>query len=243
MYENVTRRSVLGTGVVAALGGTALSGDTDVLEQPVSAALSRSFDIDGDGTEHVQFTATEDPDPDGERGTVLQATSQGQPTKDYAVSLQNITSAKLTLDDLVSEGLSYEYYVGEDNTSMAPNELCLVLTGRGSGMDLVFRTKDDDRNGGWYTRDVTPELTGDSDLPGSDQPWKRLHVTRKNVAAMDGSNVEHLDENLLERFDGETRVRAAGLGHGTPTMEPSVIETYYDEFTVAGTEYELSTTD
>ncbi|WP_306055585.1 twin-arginine translocation signal domain-containing protein [Natronococcus wangiae] len=241
MSGKITRRSFLGTGAIAAVGGAGVNSNTDVLEQPISAALSRTFDVDGDGTDHVQFVSTAD--PAGKRDSVLQATSQGNATKDYAVSLQNLTPAKLTLEDLVTDGLAYDYYVGADNTSMTPNEVCLVLSGRGKGMELVFRTKDDDRTGGWYTRDVTPELTGESDLPGSDQPWKRLHITRKNATAMDASNIEFLEENLLESFDAETRVRAAGLGHGTPTMEPSTIDTYYDGFTVASTEYELPTTE
>lgn len=242
---NITRRSLVRNSVVAALGGVAVSDGKELLDKPASAALSRSHDIDGDGTDHVQFVAADDPADD--RGTVLRATSRGEETRDYAVSLQNLAFAKLTLADLVDDGLSYDYYVGAENTSMAPNEVCLVLTGRGNGMDLVFRTKDDDREDAegeeWHTRDVAPELTGESDLPGSDQPWKRIHLTRKNATAMDGSKVEHLEENLLGHFDDNTRVRAAGLGHGTPTMEPSIIDTYYDEFTVAGTAYELSTTN
>ncbi len=62
------------------------------------------------------------------------------------------------------------------------------------------------------------------------------------MTAVLGIHVEFLKENLLERFDAETKVRAAGLRHITPTMEPSIIDTYYDEFTIAGTECELSTT-
>ncbi|TYL37853.1 hypothetical protein CV102_14065 [Natronococcus pandeyae] len=240
----MSRRSFLQTGVGATLGGAAVGKGTDGFNQPVSAALSRSFDVDGDGTDNVQFTRAVDPG-DG-RGRVLQATSQKTATRDYAAALQNLAFAKLTLADLVDDGLSYDYYVGEHNTSMAPNEVCLVLTGRGSGMDLVFRTKDDEDEDNereeWHTRDVAPELTGESDRPGSDQPWKRLNVTHRNVTAMDESNIEHLEEDLLAHFDDDTRVRAAGLGHGTPTMEPSVIDTYYDAFTVAGREYDLPET-
>lgn len=241
MSSQITRRSLLRSSAVAALGSAAVGNGTDLFEKPVSSALSRSYDIDDDVTDHVQFAAADD--PAGERGSVLQATSQGTATRDYAVSFQNLAFTDLTLGDIVSDGLSYDYYVGEDNTSMAPNEVCLVLTGRGNGLDLIFRTKDDDRKGDWQTRDVTPELTGDSDSPGSDQPWKRLHVTHRNAKAMDGNNVEHLEEDLLADFDANTSVRAAGLGHGTPTMEPSIIDTYYDAFTVAGRKYELSTTN
>jgi hypothetical protein len=125
---------------------------------------------------------------------------------------------------------------------MAPNEICLVLTSLDTGFDLVFRTKDDERDGEWRTREVADELTGDSDVPGSDQPWKRIHVTRQNALSMDGDNIQHLEEDLFEHFDADTSVRAAGLGHGEPTMAPSTIDTYYDAFTVAGREYELSTT-
>lgn len=241
MSSQITRRSLLRSSAVAALGSAAVGNGTDLFEKPVSSALSRSYDIDDDGTDHVQFAAADD--PAGERGSVLQATSQGTATRDYAISLQNLAFADLTLADLVSDGLSYDYYATEANTSMAPNEICLVLTGRENGLDFVFRTKDDEREGEWYTRDVTTELTGESDLPGSDQPWKRIHLTRKNATAMDGSNVEHLEEDLLADFDANTSVRAAGLGHGTPTMDPSTIDTYYDAFTVAGREYELSTTN
>ncbi|MFC4438492.1 MULTISPECIES: hypothetical protein [Natrialbaceae] len=241
MSSQITRRSLLRSSAVAALGSAAVGNGTDLFEKPVSSALSRSYDIDDDGTDHVQFAAADD--PAGERGSVLQATSQGTATRDYAISLQNLAFADLTLADLVSDGLRYDYYATEANTSMAPNEICLVLTGRESGLDFVFRTKDDEREGEWYTRDVTTELTGDSDCPGSDQPWKRIHLTRKNATAMDGSNVEHLEEDLLADFDANTSVRAAGLGHGTPTMDPSTIDTYYDAFTVAGREYELSTTN
>ncbi|WP_306059831.1 hypothetical protein [Natronococcus wangiae] len=243
MSGQIIRRLLLRNAAAVAVGSAAISNDaelTELFEDPVSSALSRSVDIDGDGIDHVQFAAADD--PAGERGTVLQASSQGAATRDYAISLRNLAFADLTLADLVDDGLAYDYYVGADNTSMAPNEVCLVLTGPENGLDLVFRTKDDEREGDWYTRDVATELIGDSELPGSEQPWKRIHLTRENATAMDRSNVELLEENLLERFGADTSVRAAGLGHGMPTMEPETIDTYYDAFAVAGTEYELPTT-
>lgn len=236
MIDSISRRAVLraGASMVAAGGLAVTSGDLAVRAM-APAGQARTFDIDENGEENQQFVVTDD--PAGGPGEVLHATTDGVATTDYAVTMANLSRDDLTLAGLDARGLEYDYYVGSSETGMSPDEVVIVVHTDDEGRKLVFRTEDGTRvRGGetWRTRDVTPELTGTSSLPGIDQHWKAFHP--------DGRQVERIGRNLVARFGGDATVKGVGVGKGTPTTGEAVSDTYYDRFTVAGTEYDLPTT-
>lgn len=228
---NPTRRSVLtGIGGLAALG--VLGGGASVAIDAAPNGLARSFDTNDDGDAEMVLRRESSP-PGGRSGSVLNITSQGVDTPDYAVSLARFTSEKLTLGDLVDEGLSYDYYEGADSTDPGPDEVWVVIhesaRGRGNGgqRHALFRKEEDDRGAEqWRTRDVTPELEGDFRTGGSGEPWKEFHVN--------GRSIETVGDDVVDIFGRDATVKWAGVGRGSPGWKSFVADTYYDRFTAAG---------
>lgn len=264
-----TRRQVLGllaSGTTMALGGFPLAEkaqrhtqlfDAVVLElemrglSPNSKGVAREFDTNKDGNKEVEVTRGSA----GGRSDVLQITSNGTETGDYAASIANVRSRQLTLGDLADSDTTYDYKAGEDVTNAVPDEVWVVLkpdnkgnngngkgngngngdrnSSQGNGLRYVCRTEVDDGDS-WSTREVDGEITGDfsgAPNPGSGHPWKEFIRSEREL--------RHLQEDLTEAFSEDATVHGIGVGCGTTTTEDSEINTYFDDFVVAGEETEL----
>lgn len=243
-----TRRRVLRAGALlpaVAIGATGARGSTDQPrgEETLSAALDANFD----GKRDLRIQRAPDPsDETPNRGQVLHATSDGERTEDYAVTLAGTAEEKLTLGDLTASSddgtdtdrFAYDYFEGDEETGPAPDEAWLVLrkaNGESDSQHVVFRTEDvETSTEAWRTRDVAPELEGSFPEEGLGQSWKQLDLEELEYRKR--------TENLVETFGSDARVLAAGIGRGTPTTGASVADVYYDDFVLDGEERTLEPT-
>ena len=161
------------------------------------------------------------------RETAIRITSNSATTH-YAFSLVQIGREQLKVRDI--ESLSYEYYVPEDgsntvgeDTSVAPDEVWLILQKSGGGVKQVFRTwpvQEQTTANTWVTRDVYEELRKPEDSPS---PWKRLDES--------AATFQVVGSDLVDAY-GEARVIGAGVGRGDPVMGPSQLEIQYDNLKI-----------
>jgi hypothetical protein len=167
---------------------------------------------------------------------VVEVSSAGEPTADYAISLVNLMAEPLRLGDLVDQGFGYDFLAGEANESACPDEVWILLRGDGGGMGPrgfhpVFRTEDLGEVGHWGHRDVSREIRGSVLEDGTNQEWKQFDLRSHGV--------DRIGQDLLARFGPDAPVEAVGIGRGTPSTGPAAVECYYDNLVVAGTEYRL----
>lgn len=248
---NPTRRTVLGgvAGLAALAVGAGAAPDIALGGGP--DGLARSFDTNDDGDAEMVIRRVSDP-PGGRTGSVINATTDGADTPDYAASLARLASEQLTLDELVADGFAYDYYEGSASTSPGPDEVWLVIhsTEDGEqGRHILFRKETDsgtDSGGNgtttqeptWSTRDVAAELVGDFSAGESGEPWKEFHIDGRSIEP-----VAESDGNIVATYGADASVKWAGIGRGSPGWESFVANTYYDAFTVAGEERSLPVTD
>lgn len=189
--------------------------------------IARGIDTNRDGDTDVEINRVT------RNGTkAIQITSNGIETPDYGVSLVNVQPRDLTLGELASSDTSYEYAAGEQNDSAVPDEVWLVLKSRQSGhtgRHYVCRTEVDASPSGWTARPVDQEITGDfsgAPSPGSGHEWKEFHVNDRSLTK--------IGDDLTAIYGIDATVQGIGVGRGTPTTEPSTLNTYYANLVVAG---------
>lgn len=276
LREQVSRRSVLkgiaGGGLGAGLGLHQAAEfidrnqamiDMAVLDLqmqgllPRGKGVSKAIDTSRDGNTDVEIRRADA----GGRTDVVQVTSSGTMTADYAISLANIQPRNLTLGDLTDDA-TYQYREGDENTSAVPDEVWLVIKGNGSngrgsngsgsngkgsngrgpngkgaksgGRQYVCRTETDADASGWNTRAVHREIEGDFDgapNPGSGQQWKQFDKSTRELT--------RIGDDLIASYGADADVQAIGIGRGTTTTGESKLNTYYDDLRVAGESLEF----
>lgn len=236
-----SRRNVVRAAAVLPLLGLGVDEARGFVRSDDQKTIAGAVDANFDQTKELQIVR--DPDPSDEtpqRGQVLHATSDGTATGDYALSLAATDDEELALSDVADseEGFAYDWFEGEAETGMAPDEAWLVLrTAEMSEREFraVFRTEfSASRSGEWETRSVGPEVDGTFPEEGSGQRWKEYRF--------DAMSSVRVTENLLETFGGDATVLAAGIGRGTPQTEPTVADTYYDNIVLDGEKRTLEAT-
>lgn len=262
-----SRRALLGAaaGVGLTVVGTGVSARL-ALGQGGNGFAS-SFDTNQDGTGEMVIQRARR--TVGQRqGPLVNATTFGDETPDYAASLVNVNSRNLSLDDLASseDGFVYDYYEGRDSTNPGPDEAWVVLNSgeRGQqGRHILFRKLEDSRNGAegegrgnssdngggpgesegnagrtWRTRNVGEEIAG------ADVSAEGLSFENWREFSIDDHSVSDVGTNdLVEEFGGDAKVKWVGIGRGSPGWKSFVADTYYDEVVVVGEHVTLPVTD
>lgn len=237
-----TRRNVVRAAAAVpllGLGVTEVRGFVDRHDgETISGAVDANFDRRRD------LTIRRERDPSEEtprRGQVLNATSDGTETEDYAIALAVTDEEDVTLADVTSSdgGFEYDWFEGDGETGHSPDEAWIVL--RTSDMDegefrALFRTEFfESRSGEWETRTVGPEIEGTFPEDGSGQLWKEYQF--------DEMRSVRVTDDLIDEFGADASVLAAGIGRGTPQTEPTVADTYYDTLVLDGEERSLEATE
>jgi hypothetical protein len=231
---SLSRRALLGLGGVLVFATQTDSARALArLVASRGAGIGRTIDANRDGAVTIELRRAGSPTKE-RRGSAVLMTSNGEPTGDYAVSLVTLVNEGSTLGDLADGEFGYDFYTGDRNDSASPDEVWIVLRSQESGPSRfhpVFRTEDLGSTEAWEHRDVAREIAGNVPADGTNQEWKAFDLQNYGV--------DRIGQNLLEQFDRDAAVEAVGVGRGTPSMDPSVIETYYDAFVVDGTERRL----
>jgi hypothetical protein len=113
--------------------------------------FASSFDTNQDGSGEMVIQLTPGA-VGGREGPLVNATTFGDETPDYAASLVNVSSRDLSLDALTDpeEGFLYDYYEGRASTDPGPDEAWVVVDpseSGGQGRRVLFRKLEDSRGG------------------------------------------------------------------------------------------------
>lgn len=248
--SHVTRRRVLGAAAALSFAGFGVTGVRGFADRHDDDTLARAIDANFDRRRDLRLRWSPDPsDETPRRGQVLHATSDGNDTLDYAVTLSVTEEDDLTLGDLAADEqlesrdhedarFAYDFYTGEQETGPSPDEVWLVLRSESDTHDFraIFRTEDVAAAGdGWQTRNVARELEGSVPEAGLGQVWKQFDF--------DDLTWTEATENPVGEFGADKAVLAVGVGRGTPTVEETTADTYYDNLVVAGERRELAPTE
>lgn len=230
----VGRRAVLAGALGLALPAGVAAGRPG---HPVPFGTARRVDVDRDGAADVALVGTDDPAGGGREG-VVQATSDGRTTPDYAFAA--VEGRSTTLGD--PGEFRYDYYVGADNRaaapdglSAAPDEVWLLLESDGAGDRIVFRTLADPRpREQWRRRDLAREVRGELGVD-PESAWK--------VVDLDAMSFERVGTDLVSAYGPATAVAGVAIGRGDPLVGPeAVVDTYYHGLVVGGESVEIPTT-
>jgi len=176
------------------------------------------FDIDGDGNLGADVELVDDP---VDSGKVAKATSGGEATTDYVTTAVCVPQDP-TIEEAATNGLTYEYYEGEQNENAAPDEAIVLVRDDNDVLRVFSRTWNDGdgASSSWTTRNVGTELK-DNFSPNSDRNW--LEVNDDGTTDTVGTAVT--DDGAVS---GSSTVLAMAAGRGnTDPNASSVLEVYY----------------
>lgn len=209
----------------------------------------------------VHITSIPEKRGDGDDGR--DSSQQERLTYDYGISLANVESQRLTVDELASSdgGFSYDWRVTNDDIVGVSND----HQQRGVGPDeawLVLQEPvddEDERQSDSKRHESGLRARGLEDVPrfifrtmyedaGTGQ-WNTRTVSDEldesngqwREADVGGQRFSDLSQSPLDKY-GDYVVRAVGIGRGDPFWGPSVLDTFYSNLEVGGQTYPLPVT-
>lgn len=186
------------------------------------------IDISEKGTSDIELARVDDP-ASGRRTDVVQASSGGTATNDYAISMRNIPD--INLSDIGSGDITFDYYGGAYNTESAPDEVWVVVDDPNGDKRLFYHAGNDGAPDAqtWKTRDVGAEISGDGSALNAGFNWFEAAPGDMTASAPDNGGLAK---------DVSGKVEAVGFGRGT-TSGGDTIEVYYDNLVVNGQSYKF----
>ena len=208
-----------GTAPVAASRGT----DGTHSRRAVTPRVYQ-FDLDRDGRTDVDFVSARAPRRrDGRRGTtssrVAHATSRGDRTRDYAVSMKPLHVSL----GLIAAGtaLRFDYYAGERDGSAGPGDLWLYVADASRDRHLVYLPstalrRGRRRGGTWRTIRVDEAVRGRPAVRGGHSVrWREVAGSTPLPVRNGGRRVRRPAADLVKRFGKRAAVIAVGVGVGS----------------------------
>lgn len=246
--RSIDRRQFVASGLSAltatslATTGVAQSGRRASNSERGSAletAINFDTNLDGRFTNRMHVDSSS---ADGARKSAVHFTSNGVETTDYAVSLVDVRNASLTLGDVTESGsLTYDYYRGSESTSVVPGPVYLLLQ-TSDGLYTAFRIGRDQREGGWYTRDVSEEL--------SVGRWRARSLGQSEADDLSADTVvngllrgEASDqfEDVPGRYGTDARLLGVGVANGQ-FSKPVAVDVYFNSVQVPDQSYSIPAT-
>lgn len=202
------------------------------MENGLTSSYDADFHLSGDP---VAF----DSETDSERDGVVQVQST-QATSDYAHGMVNVASQ---IDETLALGevteLGYDFFVGEGNTGVMPDEVFVTVLTDNDDLKIAVTTLNGgdserwapaDTGDGWQTLDVKSVI--------DETEWNIQGVEFMDIVTSEG--VIETAQRLRSQPDrtvvlgdeyAEATLTGVGFGAGN-TMEPTNIERYFDNLTL-----------